>query len=114
LPEEDRGIPSNYFVVRSYTDAYFEKSKRYRARIKASDGFQLFAKHQHLPVDDPNQWVYFTPKERWQYTDGTYKEIEFAVPNDGMYHFHFELYTGDSNAYIDLLWEEITSSSPKL
>lgn len=106
-PKDHWGIPTNFFAVRSYTNADFDKGKTYRVRIKADDGFQLLAKHQSLPDSDPNQWVYITPKDQWQHTDGVYKDIKFTVPNDGRYDFHFHLYKKSENAYIDLFWQEI-------
>jgi hypothetical protein len=109
-PKEDFGIPADFFIVRSYTHADFQKGKTYRARIRTPKGFQLLAKHHSLPDNDPNKWVHFTPKDEWQYTDGAYKDIKFAVPNDGKYDFHFHLYKGSGNAYIDLLWEDVTPS----
>jgi hypothetical protein len=109
-PKNDFGIPADFFVVSSYTHADFQKGKTYRARIRVADGFQLLAKHHWLPDSDPNKWVYFTPKNQWQHTYGAYKDIMFTVPNDGKYDFHFFLYKGIGNAYIDLFWEEITPS----
>jgi serine/threonine protein kinase len=106
------GFPADFWVVRSYTQAYFEKGKTYRAQIRASGGFQLLAKHPWLSVNDPNKWVYFTPKDKWQYTDGGYKDIPITVRNDGTYDFHFHLYKRTGNAYIDLSWEEVTPSKP--
>jgi hypothetical protein len=107
-PKNDFGIPADFFVISSYTHADFQKGKTYRARIRASDGFQLRAKHHRLPDNDPNKWVYFTAKDEWQYADGAYRDIKFTVPTEGQYDFHFFLYKGSGNAYIDLFWEEVT------
>jgi serine/threonine protein kinase len=111
-PKSEWGIPANFFVVRSYTHADFQKGKTYRARIRTPNGFQLLAKHHSLPDTDPNKWVYFTSENEWQYTDGGYKDIPITVLNDGKYDFHFHLYKGSGNAYIDLFWEEVTPSQP--
>lgn len=101
-PRGDR-LPSDFFVMRSYTSAYFEAGKRYRAMVRADDGYQLFAKKQ-----DNQRWFHFTPENQWQ-TDayGAYKEVVFDVPETGWYDFHFHHYEGGGNAYFDLYWEEI-------
>ncbi|MBL1177207.1 hypothetical protein [Pantanalinema sp. GBBB05] len=106
-PRGDR-LPSDFFAMRSYTSAYFEAGKRYRAMVRADDGYQLFAKKQ-----DNQRWVHFTPENQWQ-TDayGAYKEVVFDVPETGWYDFHFHHYEGGGNAYFDLYWEELPSLLP--
>ncbi|MGC1248692.1 MAG: peptidoglycan DD-metalloendopeptidase family protein, partial [Spirulinaceae cyanobacterium] len=110
-PKGDSRLPQDHFALRSYTHAYFEEGKKYKAVVRGDDGFQLFAKHHSLPDNDPNKWVYFTPENEWQSAYGDHKVVEFTVPNSGWYDFHYHLYEGGGNAYFDLSWEE--AFSPK-
>lgn len=101
----DDNLLNDSFAVRSYTQASFEKGKKYKAKVRADDGYQLFAKNVNT-----NEWVYFTPKNEWK-TDayGAHKEIEFEVDESGVYDFHFHYFEGGGNAYFDLSWEEVNS-----
>jgi murein DD-endopeptidase MepM/ murein hydrolase activator NlpD len=100
-PNNDSRLPKDFFVTRAYTIANFEAGKRYKARVTADDGYQLFAKRVGT-----EEWTYFTPKDQWVVDYGV-KEIEFQVPQSGAYDFHFQHYDGGGNAYFDLSWEEV-------
>lgn len=103
-------IPQDKFAVRSYTHADFEEGKKYIARVRADDGYQLLAKHQTLSDDDPNKWVYITSKDEWREDAyGEHQEIEFTVPNTGKYDLHFHYYENTGDAYFELSWKEVDS-----
>lgn len=110
FPQDDSRLPHDFFALRSYTHADFEKGKRYRILVKADDGFQLLAKHHWLPDDDPNKWVDITSKYHWQQAYDSYKVIDFEVPNSGKYDLHFHLYEAGGDAYMDLAWGEIVGN----
>ncbi|MFP4121328.1 SBBP repeat-containing protein [Coleofasciculus sp.] len=110
FPQGDSRLPHDFFALRSYTHADFEKGKRYRILVKADDGFQLLAKHHWLPDSDPNKWVDITSKYHWQQAYNSYKVIDFEVPNSGKYDLHFHLYEAGGDAYMDLAWGEIVGN----
>jgi len=110
FPQGDSRLPHDFFALRSYTHADFEKGKRYRILVKADDGFQLLAKHHWLPDNDPNKWVDITSKYHWQQAYDSYKVIDFEVPNSGKYDLHFHLYEAGGDAYMDLAWGEIVGN----
>lgn len=96
----DARLPDNNFVIRSYTQDFLETGRTYRALVRGDDGFQLLAKHR-----DTGEWSYFTPQNEWQYAYGNSQVVEFSVPRDGYYDFHFHLYEERGNNYFDLSWE---------
>ncbi|MEO0684461.1 MAG: hypothetical protein AAFY76_05290, partial [Cyanobacteria bacterium J06649_11] len=101
--QNDENLLNDNFVVRSYTQANFEKGKKYKAKVRADDGYQLFAKN--IITDE---WLYFTPENEWKSDAyGAHKEIEFEVDERGVYDFHFHYFEGGGNAYFDLSWEEV-------
>ncbi|MBV6624575.1 MAG: DUF4114 domain-containing protein [Rivularia sp. (in: Bacteria)] len=101
---EDSLLKDN-FAVRSYTQANFDQGKEYKVKVRADDGYQLFAKNITT-----NEWVYITPENEWK-TDayGAHKEIEFEVDESGVYDVHFHYFEGGGDAYFDLSWEEINT-----
>jgi CHAP domain/Bacterial pre-peptidase C-terminal domain/PA14 domain len=107
-PNGDSRLPSDSFIMRSYTNTYFEAGHTYKAWVRADDGYQLFAKHHTT-----NQWVFFTPENQWmQDAYGAHREITFSVNQSGWYDFHFHLFEGGGNTYFDLSWEDLTTSKP--
>ena len=103
----DNNLLNDNFAVRSYTQDDFEKGKKYKAKVRADDGYQLFAKNIIT-----NEWLHFTPENEWK-TDayGAHKEIEFEVDESGVYDIHFLYFEGGGNAYFNLSWEEVNSPS---
>ncbi|WP_413176349.1 Calx-beta domain-containing protein [Anabaena azotica] len=105
-PKGDSRVPTDFFAVRSYTQAYFEEGKTYQAFVRADDGFQLLAKRANT-----DEWTYITPKDQWQHAYGSHQKVEFSVWRTGWYDFHFHHYEIDINAYVDLYWEEVPSTT---
>jgi Domain of unknown function (DUF4114) len=100
-PQGDAKLLNDNFVIRSYTQANFEKGKTYNAKVKADDGYQLLAKNKNT-----GKWVYFTKQNEWEIDAyGFTKEIEFKVPESGLYDFYFQYFERDGDAYFDLTWE---------
>jgi Subtilase family/Domain of unknown function (DUF4114) len=109
----DPRLPGDNFAIRSYTHANFEAGKKYRFSVRGDDGFQILAKNWDLPENDPNKWVYITPKDQWQqsYGDTVY---EFTLPENapsGGYDLHFHYYEQGVDANFNLSWAEVSSSS---
>ena len=104
IQNEDNLLNDN-FAVRSYTQANFDEGKEYKVKVRADDGYQLFAKNINT-----NKWVYITPENEWK-TDayGAHKEIEFQVDESGVYDVHFHYFEGGGDAYFDLSWKEINT-----
>ena len=98
----DARLPDNNFAIRSYTQDFLESGRTYRALVRGDDGFQLLAKHR-----DTGEWFYFTPQDEWQSAYGDSQVVEFSVPRDGYYDFHFHLYEERGNSYFDLSWEPV-------
>lgn len=101
LPNNDSRLPGDFFAIRSYTQAYFEAGKQYRAWVNADDGLQLLAKQANT-----DQWVYFTDPNNWEEAYGG-KWVNFEVPETGMYDLHFHHYERGGDAHFDLFWEEV-------
>jgi len=98
----DARVPNDHFAMRAYTRYSFEAGKTYVARVRADDGYRLFAKHIGT-----NEWVNFMPDGFREDAYGAHKEIRFTVPKSGDYDFHFEFYDDTSNAYLDLTIDEV-------
>lgn len=98
----DARVPNDQFAMRAYTQYSFEAGKTYVARVRADDGYRLFAKHIGT-----NEWVNFMPDGFREDAYGAHKEIRFTVPKSGTYDFHFEFYDGALNAYFDLSLDEV-------
>ena len=101
-PNDDIRLPDNNFAIRSYTQTHLEAGRKYQARVRGDDGFQLFAKHWIT-----GEWSYFTPQNQWQQAYGSHQTVEFTVPRDGWYDFHFHHYEERGDAYFDLSWEPV-------
>ncbi|MCL1472887.1 S8 family serine peptidase [Argonema antarcticum] len=103
----DERLPDNNYAIRSYTQTNLEAGVKYRAKVRADDGFQLLAK-----LANTNEWVYITPKDpkdpkdQWQEAFGP-KNVDFEVSRDGMYDMHFHYYEERGDAGLDLSWEVV-------
>lgn len=97
----DERLPDNNYAIRSYTQTNLEAGVKYRAKVRADDGFQLLAKRANT-----NEWVYFTPKDRWQQAYGGTK-VDFEVSQDGLYDMHFNYYEERGGAALDFSWEVV-------
>ncbi len=102
----DARVPNDQFAMRAYTQYSFEAGKTYVARVRADDGYRLFAKHIGT-----NEWVNFMPDGFREDAYGAHKEIRFTVPKSGTYDFHFEFYDSALNAYFDLTIDEAAGGS---
>ena len=105
----DDRLPGDYFAISSYTQAHFDAGKKYRFTVRGDDGFKLLAKNTVLPDNDPNKWVYITPKDQWQQSYGE-TVYEFTLPESarsGGYDLHFHLYEQGGDANFNLSWEEV-------
>lgn len=105
----DDRLPGDYFAISSHTKAHFDAGKKYRFTVKGDDGFKLLAKNHDLPDNDPNKWVYITPKDQWQQSYGE-TVYEFTLPENaptGWYDLHFHFYEQGGDANFNLSWEEV-------
>jgi GH24 family phage-related lysozyme (muramidase) len=99
----DARVPNDHFAMRAYTQYSFEAGKTYVAKVKADDGYRLFAKHIGT-----NKWEDFMADGFRKDAYGAHKEIQFTVPQSGTYDFHFEFYDDTSDAYFDLTIDEVS------
>jgi surface antigen len=98
-------LPSDYFAVRAYTQASFDGGQ-YTFQVRGDDGFQILAKNIVT-----NEWIYITPKDQWQTSYDSYKEITAALPS-GRYDLHFHYFEGGGLARFDLSWGKGNSPQP--
>jgi len=109
----DDRLPGDYFAISSHTQAHFDAGKKYRFTVRGDDGFKLLAKNTVLPENDPNKWVYITPKDQWQQSYGQ-TIYEYTLPQSaptGEYDLHFHLYEVSGDANFNLSWEEVPNSN---
>jgi len=97
----DQRLPDNNYAIRSYTQANLESGVKYRAKVRADDGFQLLAKRANT-----SEWVYITPKDKWQQSYGG-TTVDFEVTKDDLYDMHFHYYEERGDAALDLSWEVV-------
>lgn len=97
----DERLPDDNYAIRSYTQTNLEAGVKYRAKVLADDGFQLLTKRTNT-----NQWVYITPKDKWEQAYGGTK-VDFEVSQDGLYDMYFNYYEERGNAALDLSWEVV-------
>ncbi|OYE06697.1 FG-GAP-like repeat-containing protein [Nostoc sp. 'Peltigera membranacea cyanobiont' 232] len=97
-------LPSDYFVLRSYTTANFDGGE-YTFRVKGDDGFQILAKRQ-----DNGQWTWITPEKQWQESYNGFAEYKVKL-DAGRYDLHFHYFDVDQGANLDLSWEKVQQSS---
>jgi surface antigen/pimeloyl-ACP methyl ester carboxylesterase/uncharacterized protein with LGFP repeats len=98
-------LPSDNFAVRAYTQANFDGSQ-YTFKVRGDDGFQIFAR-----LIGTDRWEYITPKDQWQTSYDSYKEITTALPA-GRYDLHFHYFEGGGLARFDLSWGKGSSPQP--
>ncbi|SKB14229.1 putative Lysozyme [Planktothrix sp. PCC 11201] len=109
LPNNDVTLPKNNFAISSYTQARFEQGKKYTAWVYSDDGYQLYAINRST-----GQRVNITPSNEWKKDAyGKHQPIDINVP-PGDYDVYFNYFDGGGDAYFDLSWEGVASSSPKI
>jgi len=102
LPNNDARLPNENFAILATTETYFEAGRKYQARVRGDDGFQLLA--QNL---NSNELVYITPENNWAQSYGDHQEIDFTVPSDGQYDLQVQFYEERGDANFDLSWEPV-------
>jgi len=104
---KDRRLPSDSFVLKGFTEYYFQKGDIYDFQASGDDGYQIWVKTGDIgsPGGD-ERWYPVTPRNQWQMKDD---EFLFRAPETGKSYvvfFHYE-YTDD--AEFELNWKKRTS-----
>jgi hypothetical protein len=98
----DVRLPDNNFAIRGYTEENLEAGRQYRMNVRGDDGFQLSAKNKAT-----NEWIYITPENQWQQQYGGTQQVDFTVPEDGVYEVYFDFYEERGDVNFDLSWEPV-------
>lgn len=103
-PNGDDKLLNDNFAIRSYTQVNFEPGKTYMAKIKADDGYQLFARNQST-----GELRYFTSETEWKKDAyDTAKEVKLDVSKPGTYDLYFQYFENGGDAKFDLSLQERT------
>lgn len=103
----DDRLPSDYFVVKGYTETYLEGGQTYRFEAKGDDGYQIWLKKLDT---DQHEWYWVTSENQWESTVGEQGTdvFNYTLPADkgGRYYVGFFHYEVDREAYFGLNWKE--------
>lgn len=98
-------LPSDYFIVKAYTETYLEGGQTYRFEARGDDGYQIWLKKL-----DTNEWFSVTPENQWETTIGQQDTdiFPYKIPEDkgGQYYVVFFHYEVDQEAYFGLNWKK--------
>lgn len=93
------GLPSDYFLIGTYTATDLKADRDYEFKVRADDGFQLF-----ITSNRGESWTRITPSG-WQQAYGDPKEYTYTPTTDGEHHVFAFMYEAKGDAYLDISWE---------
>ncbi|MGK7898129.1 MAG: phosphodiester glycosidase family protein [Xenococcus sp. (in: cyanobacteria)] len=92
------GLPSDEFVMITYTDTFFEAGQDYTFKMRADDYFQLYIR------PEGGSWTQIT--SGWQQAYGDPEEYYFTPSSNGQHRVLAIMHEDQGDAYLDVSWQE--------